>query len=428
MKNFGKVCAVVGGQWGDEGKGKLVDILAEEYDLVVRATGGANAGHTIYVTLQNGQTTKFVFHLVPAGMLHPGKLCIMGNGMVVHFPTLLEELGVLKKAHVKTAGRLKLSDRAHIVFEYHKIIDRLQEELKGGKRVGTTGRGIGPAYTDKISRIGIRVGELRDFRRFSEHYLANLSLFKKIYDFRFDGEAELKQLKKITPKILPLIADTSLILGDALRKGKSVLLEGANGALLDIDHGTYPFVTSSNASIGGILAGSGLAPNRLTSSIGIMKAYLTRVGSGPFPTELKDALGDEIRRVGNEFGATTGRPRRCGWFDTVAARYSVRLNGFTGINLTKVDVLNFVPRIKIGVGYMYKGKKVTEFPADLSVLEACRVEYMEMPGWQEDISTTKTFQKLPKNCRRYIEKLEQLMGCPVRFIGTGKTRQEMIYR
>ncbi len=423
MKNFGKVCAVVGGQWGDEGKGKLVDILAEKYDLVARATGGANAGHTIYIG-----DAKFVFHLVPAGMLHPGKLCVMGNGMVVHFPTLLEELEVLKKAHVKTVGRLKLSDRAHIVFEYHKIIDRLQEEMKGGKKVGTTGRGIGPAYTDKISRIGIRVGELKNFDKFSEHYQRNLALFKKMYGFRFDGQSELKQLKKIAPKIFPFIADTSHILADAILKGKSILLEGANGALLDIDHGTYPFVTSSNASIGGILAGSGLAPTKLTSAIGIMKAYLTRVGSGPFPTELKDAFGDEIRRVGNEFGATTGRPRRCGWFDAVAARYSVQLNGFTGINLTKVDVLNFVPRIKIGVGYVHKGKKITEFPADLSVLEGCRVEYIEMPGWQEDISAAKTFRKLPKNCRRYIEKLEQLMGCPVQFIGTGKRRDEMIYR
>lgn len=421
--SLGQVCAVVGGQWGDEGKGKLVDILADKYDVVVRATGGANAGHTIYVG-----DKKFVFHLVPAGMLHPGKICVMGNGMVVHLPTLLEEIEMLKKAGVKIGKRLLLSDRAHLVFEYHKKIDLAQEELKGAKKVGTTGRGIGPAYGDKTSRIGIRVGELRDFAAFAERYRGNLSLLKKMYGISHDAESELALIKKIAAKITPLITDTSLFLSDALKKKKTLLLEGANGALLDIDHGTFPFVTSSNATIGGIIAGSGVAPNRVTSAIGIMKAYLTRVGAGPFPTELHDALGERIRAEGFEFGATTGRPRRCGWFDVVGARYAIRLNGFTGINLTKVDVLNLLPRIKIGVAYRYKGRRVTEFPAEISILEKCEVEYIELPGWQKDTSKARRFSELPKNCRKYILTLEKLIGCPIKYIGTGRSRHQMIYR
>lgn len=421
IKRFGQVCAVVGGQWGDEGKGKLVDILAEHYDIIARATGGANAGHTIYL-----DDKKFVFHLVPAGMLHEGKICVMGNGMVVHFPTLLEEIEVLKKAGIKIDGRLWLSDRAHIVFEYHKLIDGLQESLKGGKKVGTTGRGIGPAYADKTSRIGIRVGELKNFEPFSEHYRANVALLQKMYGFEYDAEKELQSLKEIAPLITPLIVDGSLMLSDALKKGKTILMEGANGVLLDIDHGTYPFVTSSNASIGGIIAGSGIAPSKISSVIGIMKAYCTRVGAGPFPTELKDSLGDKIREIGGEFGATTGRPRRCGWFDAVAARYSVRINGFTGINLTKVDVLNTLPSIKVGVAYIYKGKKLTEFPGDLSVLANCEVEYKEFSGWQSDTESAKTFDELPTNCKKYTKALEDLIECPISFIGTGKNREQMI--
>ncbi|MBI2638626.1 adenylosuccinate synthase [Candidatus Peregrinibacteria bacterium] len=414
---------MVGGQWGDEGKGKLVDILAQKFDVIVRATGGANAGHTIYVGNQ-----KFVFHLVPAGMLHPGKICVMGNGMVVHLPTLLEEIEILKKAGVKISGRLLLSDRAHLVFEYHKIIDQLQEEMKGSQKVGTTRRGIGPAYMDKTSRIGIRAGELKNFAAFVAHYRRNLASLKKMYEFSFNGDAELRAIKKISKMVLPLIADTSLYLANALSAKKSILLEGANGTLLDIDHGTFPYVTSSNASIGGIIAGSGIAPSRIVENIAIMKAYVTRVGSGPFPTELKDALGDKIREIGNEFGATTGRPRRCGWFDAVAAQYSMRVNGFSAINLTKVDVLSTLKKLKICTAYIYKGKKLAEFPADLSVLEQCRPHYIEMSGWQEDISSAKKFHQLPKNCMAYIKKLEKLIGCPIRYIGTGKRREEMIFR
>lgn len=423
IRKFGRVCAVVGGQWGDEGKGKLVDILAENYDIVARATGGANAGHTIYIG-----DKKFVFHLAPSGMLHEGKICVMGNGMVVHLPTILEEMDVLRKAGVDLENRLFLSDRSHIVFEYHKEIDRLQEEMKAGGKIGTTGRGIGPAYSDKTSRTGIRAGELNNWSKFEEHFRANVSLLSKMYDFDFSAEKELAAIKEILPKIKPMIIDTSLFLSEALKKGQTILCEGANGALLDVDHGSYPFVTSSNASIGGIIAGSGLAPKHLQSVIGIMKAYLTRVGSGPFPTELKDSLGDKIREIGGEFGSTTGRPRRCGWFDAVAARYSARINGFTGINLTKVDVLNQLETIKVGISYKHNGEKITEFPSDISALEDCEVEYKEFPGWMADASKAKTFEDLPQNCRNYVKALENLIGCPIQFIGIGKNREEMIAR
>lgn len=423
-QKLGQVTAVVGAQWGDEGKGKLVDILAKSYDIVARATGGANAGHTIYLG-----DKKFVFHLVPAGMLHEGKVCVMGNGMVVHLPTLLEEIDILLKAGIKVDGRLFLSDRAHLVFEYHKLIDKLQEELKGGAKVGTTGRGIGPAYSDKTSRIGIRAGELLNFAEFEKHFRQAVGMLQKMYGFTYDIDAELKQIKAILPRILPLITDSSVMLDSALASGKTILMEGANGVLLDIDHGTYPFVTSSNASLGGILAGSGVASSKLKSSIGIMKAYFTRVGSGPFPTELNNELGEQIRTAGAEFGATTGRPRRCGWFDAVAARYSQRINGYTAINLTKIDVLNSLPSLKIGVAYKCaNGKRLTEFPADLSLLDKCEIEYEEMPGWQTDTAQAKTFDELPENCKKYILRLEQMIGAPIMFIGTGQSREKMIVR
>jgi len=423
LEKLGRVCVVIGAQWGDEGKGKVVDILAEHYDVVARATGGANAGHTIYV---GGK--KFVFHLVPAGMLHEGKVCIIGNGVVVHFPTLLEEMEVLKAAKIRVEGRLKISDRAHIVFEYHKIIDKLQEELKGFAKVGTTGRGIGPAYSDKISRIGIRVGELKDFEKFTVHYKQNLKIFRQMYDFSYDDTKELEQLKEYAELFGSCIVDTSLLLSQYLSEGKKILLEGANGTLLDIDHGTYPFVTSSNASMGGVITGTGLAPNKINSSVGVMKAYVTRVGSGPFPTELLGDLGEKIRTVGNEFGATTGRPRRCGWFDVVAARYAMRINGFSAINLTKVDVLNELSELKIGVAYKCGGNRLTEFPADLSLLENCEIEYITLAGWESDISNARSFAELPENCKNYIQEIEKLIGCPIMFIGTGKNREEMIVK
>lgn len=426
-QSSGSVAAVVGGQWGDEGKGKLVDILSGRYDVIVRATGGANAGHTIYRETRGG-SEKFVFHLIPAGMFHKNCVCVMGNGMVVHLPTLVEEMEALQKAGVKIAGRLFLSDRAHLTFEYHKKIDALQEQLKGASKVGTTGRGIGPTYADKISRIGIRAGALLDFAGLAAQYKENLVVFKKMYGLSHDGDEELAALKKLLPRIAPLVVDTTELIAKKRAAKKAILIEGANGTLLDIDHGTFPFVTSSNASIGGIVSGSGVAPVHIKEFIGIMKAYMTRVGSGPFPTELNNELGEEIRKIGNEFGATTGRPRRTGWFDAVASRYSVMLNGMTSINLTKLDVLSSLPRLKIATGYSYGGKKLAGFPADAAVLGNIDVTYRDLPGWKSDISKVRSFRALPTACKKYVEMIEKLIGCRIGYIGVGLGAKEMIYR
>lgn len=432
QKALGKVCAVVGGQWGDEGKGKLIDILADDYDVIVRATGGANAGHSIYIDKKKSGKhvayEKVVFHLVPSGMFHPKKICVMGNGMVIHFPTLFDEVECLKKHGVKIAGRLFLSPRAHIVFEYHKILDRLQEEQKGASKIGTTGRGIGPAYSEKTNRTGIRVCDLGNFDEFKKKFLHHVELLKTMYRVEYDPKEEIEFFKKNRTKILSLVTDTTTWFNDARKRGKSILLEGANGTLLDIDHGTYPFVTSSNASVAGLIAGCGIPPRALTSVVGIMKAYTTRVGMGPFPTELEDRLGEQLREQGDEYGSTTGRPRRCGWFDAVIARYSTMINGFTAINLTKLDVLTGLPVLRIGVSYHVGNKKLTEFPASTDTLEKCRVKYLELPGWKEDLVHASTLKDLPKNCQRYVLTLEKLIGVPIRFIGTGLTRKHLILR
>lgn len=418
-KKFGNVAAILGAQWGDEGKGKLIDIFAGEYDVVVRGTGGANAGHTIYP--EKGK--KVVFHLVPSGIFHPKNVAVLGNGMVIHFPTLFEEMEVLKKFHVKTKGRILISGNAHIVFEYHKKIDQILEEMKGGAKVGTTGRGIGPAYTDKIMRIGIRVSELENFKKFEEHFLTNLKLFQKMYGFHYDPSHELAWFKRHHNEIGEMLCDTNMFLGEVLEKKKSILLEGANGTHLDIDHGTYPYVTSSNATIGGLVTGTGIAPKHFKSIIGIVKAYVTRVGNGPFLTELTDSLGDQIREQGSEYGSTTGRPRRCGWFDAVIIRQSIRLNGLTSINLTKLDVLTNIPKLKICVSYKKKNTHAFYMPP---TLDGYTPEYIEMPGWVEDISKARKFSDLPKNCQKYVQKIAELIKVPIHFIGVGQTRQEMI--
>ncbi len=429
FQKYGNVCAIVGGQWGDEGKGKLVDIMAEHYDFVVRATGGANAGHTVYVRdpVHEGEFKKFIFHLMPSGALYPKTTNIIGNGCVVHIPTFLEEVKILKENGINIDGRVFISDRAHLIFEYHKIIDGLQEERKGKNKVGTTRRGIGPAYTDKISRIGIRVHELLDLHKFEEHMRENLAMLEKNYDFTFDIDTELNYYRNIIGEIKPYIADTSMMVNKAMSEGKKVLMEGANATMLDIDHGTYPYVTSSNATIGGMISGSGIGATRITTIIGIMKAYSTRVGSGPFPTELENETGEKLRTKGGEFGSTTGRPRRCGWFDAVASRYSVMLNDMKSVNLTKLDVLDEMETLKIGTGYYYQGKKLENFPASASILEDVEVEYLEMPGWKTSIKNAKSFKELPPNAQTYVKKIEELLGCPVNFIGTGVARDEMIF-
>jgi adenylosuccinate synthase len=359
-------------------------------------------------------------------VLYPKSINVIGNGCVIHLPTFFEELKILKENNIDTKGRIFISDRAHLIFEYHKIIDGLQEERKGKNKVGTTNRGIGPAYTDKISRIGIRVHELLDFEKFKEHLRENVDLLEKTYDFKFDIGSELAYYQNILGEIKEYIADTASMVNKAIDQGKKILMEGANATLLDIDHGTYPYVTSSNASIGGMVAGSGIGATRLKSVIGIMKAYMTRVGAGPFPTELENELGEKLRTKGGEFGSTTGRPRRCGWFDAVASKYSVMINNMSGINLTKLDVLDEMETIKIATGYFYAGKKLENFPASLEMLTRIEVEYIEMPGWKTSIKNSNSFEELPENAQKYVKKIEELLGCPINFVGTGIGRHEMI--
>ena len=430
IQKYGNVTKVLGAQWGDEGKGKLVDILSNEYDIIVRATGGANAGHTVYITSKENpaETKKFVFHLIPSGMMNENKMCVIGNGVVIHIPTLLEELDVLEENGISTTGRLLISDRAHIVFEYHKSVDGLEEEARGDKKVGTTRRGIGPAYMDKTKRSGIRIHTISNQEQFEKMMEENLKTLKKTYggSLKYDLEQEFMNYREYARKIKPMLIDSSYYLNHSLENGKTILIEGANGLLLDIDHGTYPYVTSSNASIGGVVAGTGISALKFKSAIGIMKAYVTRVGAGPFPTELKNELGDKIREQGGEYGATTGRPRRCGWFDAVVGRYSNQINGYTAINLTKLDVLTGLPSLQIAKNYRFKGELLKSFPASLAILENVEVEYEEMPGWKEDISKARSFESLPKNAQAYVKRIEELIGCRVGFIGVGQKRDEII--
>jgi adenylosuccinate synthase len=426
-----QVSAVLGTQWGDEGKGKLVDILAEKADIIIRAAGGANAGHTIYVPNKDNpeETTKFIFHLIPSGCFHEGKEIVLGNGLVIHLGTLIEELDTLKNHGIDLNGKLFISDRAHIVFDYHKKIDGLEEERKGDKKVGTTLRGIGPAYQDKIARRGVRIGELLEFDKFSDHVRSTLIQLQRMYpDLKHDIEKELEKIRNNLGYLRPFITDTALYINNAIDQGRKVLVEGANGTHLDIDHGTYPFVTSSNPTGGGLHTGTGIGLNRITDVIGIMKAYTTRVGEGVFPTELTDELGEKIREKGGEYGATTGRPRRCGWFDAVVGKYSVMVNGLTSINLTKLDVLDDLPHIKICTGYKYKGKKIHSMPPVTDQYKDIELEYIEMDGWIKDTTKAKSFEELPENAQKYILKIEELIGCAVNYIGIGQRRDQMIYR
>lgn len=431
IQKLSPVAAVIGTQWGDEGKGKLVDILSEQYDIIARAAGGANAGHTIYVpNPQNPEeTTKFVFHLVPSGVIHEGKIAVLGNGMVISLSALMEELDTLKKYNIDLTGKILISDRAHIVFDYHKKIDGIEEEQKGDKKVGTTLRGMGPAYQDKIARRGVRVGELLEFDKFADHTRSTFITLQRLYkDLKHDLEKELEDIRKMLGVLRPFIADTAAYLDKSIKEGKTILIEGANGTHLDIDHGTYPFVTSSNPSAGGLHTGTGIGANKIASIVGIMKAYTTRVGAGPFPTEIFDDLGETIREKGGEYGATTGRPRRCGWFDAVVGRYAVRINGLTSINLTKLDVLDNLEKIKICTGYTYKGNKLDSMPASIDAYDNLELQYIEMEGWMTDTSKATTYEELPEKARKYVEKLEELVECPIQFIGVGVRRDQMIVR
>jgi adenylosuccinate synthase len=418
---------VVGAQWGDEGKGKVVDIFTEYADDVVRFQGGNNAGHTLVVGSE-----KVILHLIPSGILHPGKRCIIGNGVVLDPEVFLQEVATLKAGgHLVDDSCLLLSESLHVIMPYHKRIDLARERKSGSGKIGTTGRGIGPCYEDKIGRRGIRLMELLDKDCFArklrenleeknfllEKYLGDAPLaFDEIFE-TYCGYAEV--LRKY-------VADTSLMLRQDISSGKKVLFEGAQGTMLDIDYGTYPFVTSSSTCAGGACTGSGIGPADIQQIIGISKAYVTRVGSGPFPTELEDEFGERLRTAGGEFGSTTGRPRRCGWFDALVARYSVRINGLTGIALTKLDVLSGFDTIKICTGYMYQGQLLQELPASMEIFSNCTPVYEEVPGWCSDISSVRKIEDLPLNARKYIKRLEELVLCPITLVSVGPRRDETI--
>ncbi|KAL7750462.1 Adenylosuccinate synthase [Sorochytrium milnesiophthora] len=418
----GGVTVVLGSQWGDEGKGKLVDILAQQADVVARCQGGNNAGHTIVV-----DGVKFDFHMLPSGLVNPDCISVIGNGVVVHLPSLFQELENTEKKGIKTEGRIFLSDRAHLVFDVHQIVDGLREQELGRGGIGTTKKGIGPAYSSKASRSGLRVHHLFAFDEFAEKYRKFVENRKRRYGhFEHDVEAELAKYKEYAQRIKPIVIDSIVYVNKAVREGKRVLVEGANACMLDIDFGTYPYVTSSNTTIGGVCTGLGLPPQKVKTVIGVVKAYTTRVGGGPFPTELLDATGEHLQNVGQEWGVTTGRKRRCGWLDVVVLRYSHMINGYTSLNLTKLDVLSELAEVKIGVQYTYTDtetgavQRIDEFPASLALLERCAVEYETLPGWQCDISKVRTWAQLPPNAQAYIRRVEELVGAPIQWVGVAK--------
>lgn len=419
---------VVGTQWGDEGKGKIVDIYAEHADVIARFHGGNNAGHTLVV---GGRQT--ILHLIPSGILHAGKICVIGNGVVVDPQVLIEELDSLRqKGLLPGDARLYISENAHVIMPYHRRLDVARESHNAGKKIGTTGRGIGPAYEDKISRVGIRICDLIDDEALCEKLSRNVAeknfLLTKLFNEEpVDGEAILKEYRGYADRIRPYVADCSLILQEQINQGRKILFEGAQGSHLDIDHGTFPFVTSSNTVAGNASCGSGVGPHQVGTVVGICKAYTTRVGEGPFLTELTDETGLRLQQVGQEVGATTGRKRRCGWLDMVLVRHAVRVSGIDGIALTKLDVLTGIEKIKICVGYRTDSEEFTHsVPANIRLLAKCRPVYEEIDGWTEDIRGAKRIEELPRNTRRYIERLEALSGVRMVLISVGPDRDETI--
>ncbi|KAJ3268393.1 hypothetical protein HK104_005384 [Borealophlyctis nickersoniae] len=401
------VAVVLGAQWGDEGKGKLVDVLSQEIDLCCRCAGGNNAGHTIVV---NG--VKFDFHILPSGLINPNCVNVIGNGVVIHVPSFWTELEAVVKKGIDATGRLFISDRAHLVFDYHQVVDGLKEVELGRGSIGTTKKGIGPAYSAKASRSGIRVHHLvHNFPEFEERFRSSVINKKKRYgDFEYDVEGEIAKYKEYAERLRPYVVDSIKYVHDAIAAQKRILVEGANALMLDLDFGTYPFVTSSSTTVGGVCTGLGIPPRKIGKVMGVVKAYTTRVGAGPFPTELLDATGEHLQSVGAEFGVTTGRKRRCGWLDMVVLQYSQLINDYTSINLTKLDVLDKLPEVKIGVAYILDGKKLDSFPADLNLLSKVSVEYETLPGWQQDISKCRRWEELPVNAQKYVMRVEELMG------------------
>jgi adenylosuccinate synthase len=416
--------AVLGAQWGDEGKGKIVDLLTPGFDIVARYQGGHNAGHTVYV-----KGRKFVLRLIPSGILHPGITCVIGNGVVVDPQALFAELDELAAHGVEVGDRLVVSDKAHVILPYHRDLDLLSEARRGERRIGTTSRGIGPAYEDKIARRGIRVGDLADPAGLEQNVRDNVTARNRlVHETTMDWKVVFDQALEYAGRLRPWVRDVSLLLNEAMRQGRSILFEGAQGTLLDIDHGTYPYVTSSNATVGGVCTGLGIGPKAIGSVLGVAKAYTTRVGEGPLPTELTGEVGQRLRDTGNEYGAVTGRPRRCGWYDAVAVRYGVRINGLDALALTKLDVLDGLPSIEICTAYRCGGRVLTEFPSDTGQLAACTPVYETMPGWTTPTRGVRRFADLPANAQRYVARLEEISGVPAAVVSTGSERDETIIR
>ncbi|MDA2977743.1 MAG: adenylosuccinate synthase [Actinomycetota bacterium] len=422
---------LLGAQWGDEGKGKATDLLGHRVQYVVRYQGGNNAGHTVVIPTKNGPE-KFALHLLPSGILTPEVIPVIGNGVVIDPAVLLNEIKGLNERGINTS-KLKISADAHIITSYHVMLDKTIERFLGKSKIGTTGRGIGPAYGDKVSRVGIRVQDLYDesiLRKKVEGSLASKNqTLVKVYNRRaVDVNQIVEELLSYADKLKPYLANTSLLLHEALQRGENVLLEGGQGTLLDVDHGTYPFVTSSNPTAGGAATGSGIGPTKITRVIGIVKAYTTRVGEGPFPTELLDENGERLRQIGGEVGTTTGRPRRCGWYDAVVARYTTRVNGLTDFFLTKLDVLSGFKEIPVCVAYEIEGKRFEEMPMTQTQFHHAKPIYEMLPGWTEDISAARKFEDLPVNAQKYVEYLEKISGAPMSAIGVGQHRDATISR
>jgi adenylosuccinate synthase len=418
---------IVGSQWGDEGKGKIVDVLAERVDVVARYQGGANAGHTVHVGEE-----EFVLHQIPSGILHPERRCLLGNGVVLDPFQFFEELDALIARGIDAGARVGISARAHLLLPYHKMLDRAAEVRRGAGKIGTTGRGIGPAYEDKVARQGIRVADLRDAGRAEERLRAaaarvNERLAAQGSAEQVDPDGLVEEVLGIRGRLLSLATETGREIQDALRAGRRVLLEGAQGALLDVDHGTYPFVTSSNTTAGGAALGVGIGPTMVDAVVGVVKAYTTRVGSGPLPTEFPSPMQERVRELGGEYGATTGRPRRCGWFDAVVVRYAARVNGLTGLAVTKLDVLDTLEELQIATGYRAGGEVLDEFPGDLGLLEEAEPIYETLPGWQASTAEARRWDDLPDAARAYLRRIEELTGVTIWYVSVGTRRDQIIH-
>ncbi|MBP3966867.1 adenylosuccinate synthase [Paenibacillus lignilyticus] len=414
---------VVGTQWGDEGKGKITDFLADGADVVARYQGGNNAGHTIMIG-----NKKYKLTMIPSGIFNENKVCVIGNGMVINPSALIDEINYIHDNGFSSEN-LKISDRAHLIMPYHLVLDGLEEERKGDNKIGTTRKGIGPCYMDKAARNGIRVADLLDAEEFEAKLRRMIveknQVIEQVYNGeKLDADAILAEYLGYAETLRPYVTDTSVVLNDAIDAGKRILFEGAQGVMLDIDQGTYPYVTSSNPTAGGVCIGSGVGPSKIQQVIGVAKAYTTRVGDGPFPTELNNEIGDWIREKGHEYGTVTGRPRRVGWFDTVVVRHARRVSGITGLSLNSLDVLSGLETVKICTGYKLRGEIITHYPASLKLISECEAVYEELPGWSEDISNAKTLADLPENTRRYVERVSELTGIPIAIFSVGRNREQ----